>query len=230
MSLWLVVPAAGSGRRFGGDVPKQYQLLAGRPVIVHTLERLLTLSPTALVVVLAEGDPYWDTGVADGPTLRTVTGGAERADSVRAALAALADEAEADDWVLVHDVARPCVTESDLQSLVSTLRDHPVGGLLATPVSDTLKRVEGQQVEGTQDRDGLWAGMTPQMFRYGLLCKALDAAATAGVTVTDESAAVEALGLQPQVVPGRRDNIKITRREDIAIAEAILAFQRQELE
>lgn len=235
MTLWFVVPAAGVGRRLGGEVPKQYLPVAGRPVIEHTLTRLLSLpalaaaGPAPIAVVIRADDNRWpQLSCATDPRIQTVPGGAERADSVRAGLHLLADRAAADDWVLVHDVARPCITHGDIGKLVDTLRDDPVGGILAAPVSDTLKWVVNHsQIQGTEERSHLWAAMTPQMFRYGLLCRALDQAAATGLAVTDESSAVEALGLAPKVVMGRRDNIKITHAEDLAVAQAILLYQQQ---
>lgn len=230
MSLWCVVPAAGTGRRFGSERPKQYQVLAGKPVIVHTLERLLAVNPVGIVLVLCSNDRHWSQlDIANDPRIHVVAGGAERADSVRAGLRFLRTRVAADDWVLVHDVARPCVTAADIHNLVSTLGEDAVGGILAAPVSDTLKRVVNhRQIQGTEERSHLWAAMTPQMFRYGLLCQALDEAQAAGFIATDESSAVESLGFAPQVVMGRRDNIKITRPEDMALAGAIMAYQFEE--
>ena len=226
----MVMPAAGIGRRFGGEVPKQYQLLAGQPVITHSVERLLAVDPAGLMVVLHPDDSDWHRQtLAAHPRVTAVAGGQERADSVRAGLAGLAERAAEDDWVLVHDVARPCVTRQDIRKLLDTLADDPVGGILAAPVSDTLKRVvDHNQIQGTQDRSHLWAAMTPQLFRYGLLCRGLERALAEGLNPTDEAAAIEALGLAPRVVLGRRDNIKITRPEDLAIAGAIIAYQREE--
>lgn len=230
MSLWVVIPAAGTGKRLGAQVPKQYLPLQGRMVIEHTLERMLELAPKALVVALNASDRWWqETSCKDHLSIRRVAGGQERSDSVLAALRSLAGEASDQDWVLVHDVARPCITLADLHKLVNTLKDEPVGGILAAPVSDTIKRVQGENtIVATEDRTALWAAMTPQMFRFGLLLEALEVATSKGMAVTDESAAIEALGMSPRVVMGRRDNLKITRAEDMAIAQAILEFQQKE--
>ncbi len=230
MKIWFVVPAAGSGRRLGGDIPKQYLALAGKRVVEHTLERLLTLAPAGAVVAVSAGDTLWPTlAISRHPLVRTAAGGAERADSVANALALLAGEAAGDDWVLVHDVARPCVRVADIELLIQRLENSPVGGILAAPVSDTLKRVSATRaIEGTEDRSRLWAAMTPQMFRYGLLTRALAAALDQGSKPTDEAMAVELLGYSPLVVEGHRDNIKITRREDLAIAETILHWQQRQ--
>ncbi|MAT51558.1 MAG: 2-C-methyl-D-erythritol 4-phosphate cytidylyltransferase [Porticoccaceae bacterium] len=231
MKYWLIVPAAGLGRRFGGDVPKQYLSLAGRPVLERTLERLLMVDAEEIVVALNPDDTRWPRlTCSDHPRIRTVAGGSERADSVRAALRLLADRAAPDDWVLVHDAARPCVTASDILGLMRAVTDNPVGGILAAPVSDTLKRADGDGlIAGTQPRESLWAAMTPQMFRYGLLVEGLENLARQGISGTDESAAVESLGLKPLAVAGRRDNIKITVAEDLAIAAAILSYQEGEV-
>jgi 2-C-methyl-D-erythritol 4-phosphate cytidylyltransferase len=227
--LWLVVPAAGRGRRMGADRPKQYLTLAGRPVLAHTLARLHQAFPQAqLCLCLDPDDDRFDPAWVPFAQWRRSPGGAERADSVRQALAALADEAGDDDLVLVHDVARPCVTVADLMTLLSALREDPVGALLATPVADTIKRDDGQaRIASTEPRDGLWQAQTPQGFRYGLLRRALEQAVAGDVGVTDEASAVEALGLSPRLVPGRRDNLKITHPEDLALAAHVLAAQRE---
>lgn len=226
---WIVVPAAGTGKRFGSVIPKQYQTLAGQTVIEHTLERLLAVNAGVIVVAVHPNDSHWSRlSVFEHPRIRTVHGGAERADSVRLALECLSREAHADDWVLVHDVARPCVRVAEIRHLIDSLVDHPVGGLLAVPASDTVKRVEQDgTIVATEDRSTLWLAQTPQMFRYGLLSWSLKTAARQQWQPTDESQAVERLGHRPRVVEGSRDNIKITRREDLAIAEAIMGFQRQ---
>lgn len=226
---WIVVPAAGTGRRFGGVIPKQYQTLAGKTVIEHTLERLLGVNEAIVVVAVHPEDTHWSRlSIFDHPRIRTVHGGGERADSVRLALECLSREADADDWVLVHDVARPCVRVAEIRHLIATLRDHKVGGVLAVPVSDTVKRVEqADNIAITEDRSKLWLAQTPQMFRYGLLSWSLKTAVRQQWQPTDESQAVERLGHVPQVVEGSRDNLKITRREDLAIAEAVLRYQRE---
>ncbi|MDX2463798.1 MAG: 2-C-methyl-D-erythritol 4-phosphate cytidylyltransferase [Porticoccus sp.] len=230
MNSWIVVPAAGVGHRFGGDIPKQYQQLLGKAVIEHTLERLLELENIQLVVAVGQTDTLWQKlPVFQNPRIQTTKGGEERADSVRLALEHIQGKAEQDDWVLVHDVARPCVRVQDIQNLMTTLANHKVGGVLATPVSDTLKRVLKQKdIASTEDRSKLWAAQTPQMFRYGLLSKSLQSAAQDQWQPTDESAAIERLGYTPQVVEGSRDNIKITRAEDMAIATAIMAYQQEQ--
>ncbi len=225
--LWLVVPAAGRGRRMGAALPKQYLPLAGRTVLAATLARLHAAFPEArLCLCLDPDDEHFDPAAVPFADWRRVPGGAERVDSVTHALAAIADEADDADPVLVHDVARPCVRVDDLRRLAASVAEDAVGGLLAAPVADTMKRDDGAgRVAGTEPRDGLWHALTPQGFGYGLLRRALAEAAARGVAVTDEASAVEALGLAPRLVSGRRDNLKITHPEDLALAEAILAAQ-----
>lgn len=225
--FWVVVPAAGSARRMGAAVPKQYLPLAGRTVIEWSLAPFLAHARTAaIVVVLAEQDQRWpQTAVARETRIATTIGGAERMDSVLSGLRALQGRAALDDWVLVHDAARPCLSAADLDRLLAELNEEPdpIGGLLAAPVVDTLKRSdEGGRVAQTVAREKLWRALTPQMFRYVVLQRALETAQARGVAVTDEAQAVEALGLQPKLVAGDADNIKITLPEDLARAERIL--------
>jgi len=240
MRYWFIVPAAGSGSRFGSERPKQYAPLAGSTVIENTLERLLELDVQALVLAINPDDSYWQSlEISKHPKIRTCVGGVERADSVYLALQSIAGEAQESDWVLVHDVARPCVRVADIRLLIETLAGHPVGGLLATPVSATLKRVGSSQhsattmmntagaVLETVSREHLWAAATPQMFRYGLLVKALQGCRDAGISPTDEAGAIECLGLQAEIIEGHSDNLKITHGADLALAEAILAYQQQ---
>jgi 2-C-methyl-D-erythritol 4-phosphate cytidylyltransferase len=225
MKYWLVMPAAGIGRRFGTDRPKQYAPLCGRTVIEWALAEFLNDSRCAGVVVsLAQDDPYW---AAIAPAnVSVAAGGQERSQSVRNGLAALSGRAEPADWVLVHDAARPCLPHQDLDRLLTVLENHPIGGLLATPAADTLKRADGSgDVQKTVDRASLWRALTPQMFRYGRLCEALDRAHAAGRVPTDESQAIEWLGDRPRVVEGAAANLKITSAADLAIAAALLDRQ-----
>lgn len=220
------MPAAGVGRRFGAERPKQYAPLCGRTVIEWALGPFLT-DPrcAAAVVALAQEDPYW-TAVAP-PTVIVVPGGQERSHSVRNGLAALAERANRDDWVLVHDAARPCLPRQDLDRLLAELATHPIGGLLATPAADTLKRADAsREVQQTVDRTGLWRALTPQMFRYGRLCEALDRAHASGRIPTDEAQAIEWLGDRPKIVEGAAANLKITSAADLAIAAALLKEDR----
>ncbi|MET0050992.1 MAG: 2-C-methyl-D-erythritol 4-phosphate cytidylyltransferase [Candidatus Thiodiazotropha sp.] len=222
---WAVVPAAGVGRRMGGEIPKQYRLLAGRRVIDHSLARLLRnpLINTVFVALSVE-DVHWeDCEHARDPRVIRVSGGEERCHSVLNALRVVLEHAAADDWVLVHDAARPCLAHEDLDRLIERLSEHPVGGLLGIPVTDTIKEVDvNGQVTGTRSRDRLWRAFTPQMFRLGMLTKALEQVIASGGQVTDEASALEALGHQPLMVEGSPGNIKITRPEDLALAEFYL--------
>lgn len=226
--LWAIVPAAGIGRRMGADIPKQYLKLGDRTVLEHSLAALCALETlSGIVVALAEDDPYWPRLTPALPCrLYTAPGGVERAESVLHALDVLRLHAADDDWVLVHDAARPCVRADDLQHLVSTLRDDPVGGLLAVPVCDTMKQAtDDQRCAGTVDRSRLWHALTPQMFRLGMLHAALHTTQAAGVTVTDDASALEYAGYWPRLIEGHADNLKITRPEDIALAEFYLRQQ-----
>ncbi|WP_139556838.1 2-C-methyl-D-erythritol 4-phosphate cytidylyltransferase [Methylotetracoccus oryzae] len=225
--FWGIVPAAGVGRRMGADTPKQYLKVRGKPVLQHTVERLLAVPRLqGLVVALGSEDPFWaELDCASDPRVRTCDGGRERADSVLAALTFLSREAAPDDWVLVHDAARLCITVSDVDRLIDAVRHHPTGGILALPSSDTLKSVQDRTITETLDRNRVWRALTPQMFRLGALREALDAAARQGLTVTDEASALELQGSFPLVVEGRPDNIKITRPEDLPLAAFYLEAQ-----
>lgn len=226
MKYWLVMPAAGIGRRFGTDRPKQYAPLCGRTVIEWAMAPFLTDARCAgAVVALAPDDSFWASIAAS--TVLVAAGGQERSHSVRNGLAALADRANHDDWVLVHDAARPCLPRSDLDRLLAEVETHPAGGLLATPAADTLKRADASRnVQQTVDRAGLWRALTPQMFRYGRLCEALDRAHAAGRIPTDEAQAIEWLGDVPRLVEGAAANLKITSAADLAIAAALLKENR----
>jgi 2-C-methyl-D-erythritol 4-phosphate cytidylyltransferase len=223
---FALVPAAGSGTRLAASVPKQYLPVAGRPLLWHAVAGLLAHPAIGRVAVvlhpddrLFEQQPWAQMGERIS-ALRC--GGATRAESVRNGLTALRDDLDDDDWLLVHDAARPCLTIELLQRLLETLDGDGVGGLLAVPVADTLKRSGAdQRVVRTEAREGLWRAQTPQMFRYGLLSQALATADLAGVT--DEAGAVEALGLSPRLVRGSERNIKVTYPEDLALAEVILS-------
>ena len=226
-SFWAVVPAAGVGKRMGCDIPKQYLQVMGKPVLQHTLDRLLSVECLqGIQVALGPEDGYWqDLTASRDPRIHAVPGGRERADSVHSALLHLAGQASPDDWVLVHDAARLCLTRGDALKLIEALQEDPVGGILAVPVSDTLKTVENGLITGTPDRSRVWRALTPQMFRYGLLCRALAEAAEQGKMVTDEASAVELAGYHPKIVEGRPDNLKITRPEDLALAAFYLERQ-----
>lgn len=223
---WVVVPAAGRGKRFGGEVPKQYLEIGGQPLIAHTLRALFAHPGVeGAVVVLAESDTDWpDWDEFSGKPVRTCIGGAARADSVLAGLGALPDSVRKDDFVLVHDAARPNLAATDIDELLERGRDDPVGAILASPVRDTLKRAgEDGGIDRTEPRERLWRALTPQLFRRLQLSRALAAARAAGVAVTDESMAMERQGLRPLLVEGREDNFKITTPADLARFEFVLA-------
>jgi 2-C-methyl-D-erythritol 4-phosphate cytidylyltransferase len=225
---WAVVPAAGVGRRMGAPIPKQYLRLGARLVIDHTLARLLDHPRIqAVAVSLGAEDSWWpDSAYADHPAVIRAPGGAERCHSVLNGLAALHEWASADDWVLVHDAARPCLRRSDIDRLLERLADHPVGGLLGVPVRDTMKRTDATGlIERTVTRDNLWHAYTPQMFRFAMLRDALEEALRRKLLVTDEASAMELAGHRPLMVEGHGDNIKITRPEDLALAAFFLAQQ-----
>ena len=222
---WAVIPAAGVGARMRADRPKQYLPLAGSTVIEQTLARFVGHPAIAgVVVAVGSDDPYWPTVEGfSSPSLHTAPGGGDRACSVLNALERLAGWADPRDWVLVHDAARPCLRRDDLERLLERASGHPVGGLLAVPVRDTMKRsnADGEVVE-TVDREGLWHALTPQMFRLGALREAIAGALVAGHPVTDEASAMEWAGHRPLLVEGCADNLKITRPEDLALAEFYL--------
>lgn len=224
--FWAVVPAAGVGKRMNADRPKQYLQLNGRTVLEQTLLRLLQAEVfSAVSVAISVEDPYWpELPLASHVKVVTAAGGKERADSVLSALKAIRDVAADSDWVLVHDAARPCLTTDDIHLLINTLVDDEVGGILALASHDTLKNVQGRSILGTLDRSHIWRALTPQMFRYGRLKSALEAA-EGNLAVTDEASAVEMQGWQPKIVEGRPDNIKITRPEDLALAQFYLEQQ-----
>ncbi|NMG74125.1 2-C-methyl-D-erythritol 4-phosphate cytidylyltransferase [Aromatoleum diolicum] len=220
---FAIVPAAGSGSRMGAVQPKQYLPLLGAPLIRHSLEVLCaTPEIDKVFVVLSVGDAEWKRHdwSALGPKLVPLfCGGATRADSVLGGLRAIANEAEQSDWVLVHDAARPCLARWHIEKLIRGLAHDEVGGLLAVPVADTLKRADAHHhVVATVPRDSLWQAQTPQMFRYVMLRRALEAA----TDVTDEASAIEAAGLRPRLIEGDATNLKVTYPLDLHLAEWIL--------
>ncbi|AMK77945.1 MULTISPECIES: 2-C-methyl-D-erythritol 4-phosphate cytidylyltransferase [Methylomonas] len=226
LKCWAVVPAAGVGKRMQADRPKQYLPLAGKTVIEHTLNRLLQSGAfQAVAVAISLEDPYWpELDVSKHPNVITAPGGKERADSVLSALKSLQGQAAEDDWVLVHDAARPCLTASDIHLQIETLKNDAVGGILALSSHDTLKHVDGDTITATIDRKHVWRALTPQMFKYGMLRDALQQT-EGNPAVTDEASALELLGFQPKIVEGRPDNIKITRPEDLALAQFYMEQQ-----
>ncbi len=228
-NFWAVVPAAGVGKRMNADRPKQYLPLANTTVIGQTLARLIESGVFAgIAVAISEDDPYWpELGVSGHELIINAPGGKERADSVLSGLNAVGARADDNDWVLVHDAARPCLTSEDIHKLIDTLQNQTVGGILALSSHDTLKNVDGDLIINTLDRRHIWRALTPQMFRFGLLKSALEQ--TAGdPRITDEASALEIQGFTPKIVEGRPDNIKITRPEDLALAEFYLKQQEEQ--
>ena len=224
--IWVVIPAAGVGKRMQSSTPKQYLTLNSKTVIEHTLDVFDQHSSISeIVVVVSAGDEYWASlNISLSKPLHIAEGGKERCDSVLNSLIFLSDKAADDDWVLVHDAARPCLRNDDLTLLFDTLQQHNVGGILAVPVRDTMKRSgDKNTIKETVEREGLWHALTPQMFRYGLLKKSLQAALQQNKIITDESSAIELSGFYPLLVEGHADNIKITRPEDLALAEFYLS-------
>ena len=225
---YAIVPAAGSGARFGSEVPKQYLELSGNPLIYHAIKALCRCPRIEGVwVILSPGDAWWQAydWSSLGPKLEVLfCGGASRGETVVNGLAAIADVLADDDWVLVHDAARPCLSQQMLAALCNQLADDPVGGILAVPVADTLKRADAdQRIVATESRDGLWQAQTPQMFRYRLLREAL----AGKLALTDEAGAIEAVGLQPRLVRSDASNLKVTFPADLRLAELILQGREQ---
>ena len=230
-AFYALIPAAGNGSRMGLKIPKQYQMLAGRPLICHAVDVLCTHAHVAQVfVVLAPDDARFRQidGLAHKERLSPLyCGGATRSASVLNGLMAMADVVESDDWVMVHDAARPCLTGALIDRLIDALAGETVGGLLAVPVADTLKRADEHdrnRIVATVPRENLWQAQTPQMFRYRLLLEAMRKAPLAGVT--DEASAIEHMGLHPRLVLGSPGNLKVTWPEDIHLAETSLKSHR----
>ena len=228
LTLYALIPAAGAGTRLRGEAPKQYLPLAGKPMLWHAVRSVCEAPVENVFVVLAPADRQFgqlDWSAFAGRIEPLYCGGETRRETVYNGMVAAMAAVDADDWVLVHDAARPCLPKQDLENLIRETGDDRVGGILALPVAETVKKAAkdeagAQRIAGTEDRDQLWLAQTPQMFRCGLLVEALRKATKA---VTDESSAVEQLGLRPRLVTGSRENIKVTFPEDLAIAEAILA-------
>ncbi|VAW98857.1 2-C-methyl-D-erythritol 4-phosphate cytidylyltransferase [hydrothermal vent metagenome] len=230
LCYWAIVPAAGIGSRMGAEYPKQYLPLAGRAVIEHTLERLAQHPLiTEIVVALAEDDEYWaEINLLKIPKPVTTTiGGKERCDSVLNGLRAIESRANDKDWVLVHDAARPCVRVADIEQLISQCKNSD-GGLLGIAAKDTMKLVDDEAyVTQTLNREFIWQAFTPQMFRYRNLRDALEQGLRLEKPITDEAMAMELAGYRPKLISAHADNIKITRPEDLALAEF---YQQQQLE
>ena len=224
MRIWAVIPAAGVGKRYSSDIPKQYLPLSGIPVLLHSINKLVKLDEIEeILVALNPEDTFWEKLNFSHPKVKAIHGGLQRCNSVNSALEELSGRAKKGDWVLVHDAVRPCISDSDLKKITSIVNDEEVGGLLAFPILDTIKEVgENLDVQKTIPRGNLWSAMTPQIFRYGVLKQALEAAIMAGESVTDEASAIEAIGLTPRIIQGEKTNIKITHPSDMVLAESII--------
>lgn len=225
---FALIPAAGVGARLGGGIPKQYLPLAGKPMLQHALDTFAAHPALAhTFVVVSANDGYIDALLQDQEQLQgkvTVLrcGGDSRQESIRNGLQAIRTIVGAHDWVLVHDAARPGLDQALLGKLITTLQDDDVGGLLALPVVDTLKRSFQGQVQETVPRTALWAAQTPQMFRFALLLRAMEQSGTQLANITDDASAIEMLGLKPRLVEGHPRNFKVTLPQDIALAELFL--------
>ena len=227
MTLYALIPAAGRGTRLEAGRPKQYLAILGKPMLWHAVRAVCAAGVESVFVVLAPADREFvrhDWSAFAGRIEPLYCGGERRRDSVYNGLIAASAAVDADDWMLVHDAARPCLPRADLERLVAECSQDRIGGILALPVAETVKRVAKdeagtQRVAGTEDRAQLWLAQTPQMFRAGILAQALRESKG---SITDEAAAIEAIGLRPRLVPGSRENLKVTYPEDLAIAEAIL--------
>ena len=233
VKYWAVVPAAGAGRRMNVDIPKQYLEIRGKTLMEHTVQRLLDFSLLEKIVVVLDKDDehYQDIPLLRDSRILLAEGGEERYHSVLNGMKVLSDLTNKDDWIMVHDVARPCIRRSDLDWLVERLKGHSVGGLLGNPVRDTMKRagMDGR-VSETVDRASLWHALTPQMFRAGQLQVAMSKAINDKMPVTDEASAIEYIGLQPVMIEGHPDNIKVTRGSDLALASLYIEQQSKLIE
>ncbi|MFV2059579.1 MAG: 2-C-methyl-D-erythritol 4-phosphate cytidylyltransferase [Gammaproteobacteria bacterium] len=224
-TYWVIVPAAGVGSRMQQSLPKQYLKIDNKTILDHTLEKLTSHdSIKGVVVAISKTDEYWPKHQSiNNKEIITTEGGAERFESVFNGLQAISDKCTTNDWVLVHDAARPCLSLNDITKLISKVKDDDIGGLLATPVRDTMKRANSYgKILHTTERQYLWHALTPQMFRYGMLVDALEFAIKSDMVITDEASALEAKGYQPLLIEGSCNNIKITRPDDLALAEFYL--------
>lgn len=231
MNYWAILSAAGLGLRMGAKVPKQYLTIAGKTILEHSLDTLLSHPKiTQVVITLHPEDQYWSQLNIDRPyRIKTTMGRDIRSHSVLEGLKVIAEFADADDWVLVHDAVRPCFRVGDLDRLIQQCADHPIGGIVGVPVRDTLKLTDHEgQICQTLPRDNTWQAQTPQMFRFGILYHAMTKAISENWHITDEAGAIELLGMKPLMLPGNPSNIKITYPADLAIAEHFLLLEETE--
>lgn len=226
---WAVIPAAGVGRRMQADKPKQYIEILGKTILEHTVQSFISHPQIAkVVVVVGADDPYWpELSIASDKKVIQAVGGEERCHSVLNGLSALNEHANVNDWVLVHDAARPCIDKHVIDHLMQQIAEHPVGGILAYPVRDTIKRSDANgQIAETIDRNSLWHAMTPQMFRVGALQSALQFVHDKGKVVTDEAQAMEFLSVKPLLITAPAYTNKVTQMGDLLNAEQYLQTLR----
>ena len=227
---WAVIPAAGIGERVGSSIPKQYLQIAGKAILQHAINPFANNSRiVGITVVLHPEDSHFETlelSNAACEKINTVMGGATRAHSVLNALESFKTKIAKDDFVLVHDAARPCLTNDDLDLLIDACLEHQVGGIIGSRVADTIKRVENNSIVETLDRENIWRAYTPQMFKFGLLHEAMQKAFDHNVCITDEASALEYIGYQPCMVEGDARNIKVTTAEDISLAEIFIQEEK----
>ncbi len=223
-SQWVIIPASGIGARFSQELPKQYLKLHGKTVLEHTVALFLENHHfNKVVIAIAEHDVYFnDLPLARNPRIQVVVGGKTRAESVFNAMVCLKETAHSKDWVLVHDAVRPCLHPDDLANLIESLQEEEVGGILATPVSDTLKLGESNVISHTVSRANIWQALTPQMFRFQKLFEALLVCKEKGVTVTDEASALEMISLNPKLVNANFANPKLTFEKDLKLIAFLL--------
>lgn len=230
-TIWVIIPAAGVGKRMATDIPKQYLLLDNKTILEHTLSIFdMHDSISEIILVISQNDEYWSSvDMHFSKPFHIAEGGKERCDSVLNGLMFLEGKANENDWVLVHDAARPCLRQEDLTLLLENLQDSETGGILAVPVKDTMKRSNANnKITETVARENLWHALTPQMFRFGLLKRSIESVLDEGKIITDEASAVEMAGYQPILVEGHADNLKITQPEDLTLAAYYLKKQKEE--
>lgn len=232
-TVWVVIPAAGVGSRMESEQPKQYLKIATKTIIEHTLECFINHPQVAgIIVALSSDDPYWKqlNIKSDAAPIYTVEGGEQRSDSVERALEYLkvVEKLDDDTWVMVHDAARPCVSQADISALLAIRSGETVGGILATPVRDTMKRSlpDQSKISHTESRDNLWHALTPQLFKLGPLTSAFEFCKDKSIVVTDEASAFEAIGEYPELVKGGHENIKVTYPSDIHYVSFFLSNKK----
>ena len=222
---WVVIPAAGIGRRMGGDIPKQYVSVNGKTIVEHTIDNFIGRKEIEnICIAISESDKYWPAlPISKNKKMITTIGGSERYESVYNGLCALKDKANNDDWVLVHDAVRPCLKKSIIDRLITDINSNDVGGILALPCFETMKKVNNNRhIEETINREIIWRAQTPQVFKYKKLLLAIENAINENIHITDEAMAMEILNYKPIVIMGDEKNIKITHQTDLKHLELFL--------